>query len=606
MNEDPKNFWRKPWKGWRGIFGWFVLLASATFVVFLMIGLTTTVNGGVMDLALPSSVVAILLALLLVLAVLFIRWLCNWRNLRRFLFGVACVVTVIALFYAEENWRGKHAWKKFKTEWEAKGEKFSIAEIAPPPVPDDQNFAMQTIWVEEISGMMGMEKAKTWYGDRVAALGHTNLIRPLEMRTELSSGRLSNTNYSKANWQKAGKIDLKLWQEYYRWLATVTNDVFHTGKPTRAANFFPVATQPQGPGEDVLLALSIHNPTIEKLRAASELPYSRFPLGYADNNPAEILLPHLASMKGCSIAMQLRALAELQCGQTEKALDDIKLMLRLIESVCGEPFLISHLVRIAMFNIALQPVWEGLADHKWTEPQLATLDAELGKLDFLADHQLSMRGLRAFDLRTIDYARGNSRAMENIGGIDDPPSNLSRLNFQLLLVLFAPSGWFEQNKITISKMHNQYFLPPVNLETRTVSPAAVVRAERAGNHIRLTPYNWLSRLLLPSLGNISPKVAFAQSSTDMARIAVALERHRLAHGNYPETLDALSPQFMEKIPHDVIGGQPLKYHRTDDGQFILYSVGWNETDDGGVVGVRPKTGTLDPTQGDWVWRYPAN
>ena len=43
--------------------------------------------------------------------------------------------------------------------------------------------------------------------------------------------------------------------------------------------------------------------------------------------------------------------------------------------------------------------------------------------------------------------------------------------------------------------------------------------------------------------------------------------------------------FIDKLPHDIINGDPLKYHRTDDGQFVLYSVGWNETDDGGIVGV---------------------
>ena len=71
----------------------------------------------------------------------------------------------------------------------------------------------------------------------------------------------------------------------------------------------------------------------------------------------------------------------------------------------------------------------------------------------------------------------------------------------------------------------------------------------------------------------------------MARVAIALERYRLAHGEYPESLDALAPQLLKQLPHDIINGQPLHYRRTADGQFVLYSVGWNETDDGGVVGL---------------------
>jgi len=48
----------------------------------------------------------------------------------------------------------------------------------------------------------------------------------------------------------------------------------------------------------------------------------------------------------------------------------------------------------------------------------------------------------------------------------------------------------------------------------------------------------------------------------------------------------------------------LHYRRTDDGQFVLYSVGWNETDDGGEVAFT-SGGSVDVNTGDWVWRYPA-
>ena len=47
------------------------------------------------------------------------------------------------------------------------------------------------------------------------------------------------------------------------------------------------------------------------------------------------------------------------------------------------------------------------------------------------------------------------------------------------------------------------------------------------------------------------KFARIQADVDLARVACALERYRLAHGSYPETLDALAPQFIEKLPHDL-------------------------------------------------------
>ena len=96
-----------------------------------------------------------------------------------------------------------------------------------------------------------------------------------------------------------------------------------------------------------------------------------------------------------------------------------------------------------------------------------------------------------------------------------------------------------------------------------------------------------------------------QTLANEAQIVCVLERYRLAHGEYPETLDELVPQFIEKLPHDIIGGGPLIYHPTPNGKFLLYSVGWNETDDGGHDSPKTQNGGDDFTKGDWVWQYPA-
>jgi hypothetical protein len=170
-----------------------------------------------------------------------------------------------------------------------------------------------------------------------------------------------------------------------------------------------------------------------------------------------------------------------------------------------------------------------------------------------------------------------------------------------------PGAFFYQNELTIAQMYQQYDLPMVDLEKETVSPIQVhnlqTKADRDMNH-HWWPYKIFARMLFPAVENAVKKMAYAQSATDLARVAIALERYRLAHGEFSKSLDALAPQFMEKIPHDIINGEPLHYRRTDDGQFVLYSVGWNETDDGGVVGLTKSDG-VNNEKGDWVWRYPA-
>ena len=64
--------------------------------------------------------------------------------------------------------------------------------------------------------------------------------------------------------------------------------------------------------------------------------------------------------------LELRACAELAAGRSDAALPDVKLILYLADSLKGEPTLISALVRMAAVKVAIQPVWEGLAEHAWT------------------------------------------------------------------------------------------------------------------------------------------------------------------------------------------------------------------------------------------------
>ena len=125
-------------------------------------------------------------------------------------------------------------------------------------------------------------------------------------------------------------------------------------------------------------------------------------------------------------------------------------------------------------------------------------------------------------------------------------------------------------------------------------------AEKAWNAL-VIHHRAVASLLLPALANIARRSAEAQTVVNQAALACALERHRLASGQFPETLLALVPRFVSQMPNDALTGQSYKYHRTDDGQFVLYSVGWNEKDDGGVPG---KT-LFDAKQGDWVWQYPS-
>ena len=277
---------------------------------------------------------------------------------------------------------------------------------------------------------------------------------------------------STGSWIKAQRVDLAAWQAFYHG----SNNWFksRSGPPT---NYFPVAKEPQTPAADVLLALSKFNENRQVLIAASARPHARFWINY----DAGFALPvsHLPRIKATAQYLSLHATAALKAGDRETALEDIKLLFRSIEAIRGEPILISQLVRIAMVHIALQPVWEGLADRQWTDAELSTIESELSTLDFLADYRFAIRGERACSLWWLDSIRkagisglDEMVALSSAPGPADLEQFLGRATSRLI-----PAGWFNQNKLSLCRMYEKYLLLLAGDQNRrVVSPAAIQQA----------------------------------------------------------------------------------------------------------------------------------
>lgn len=483
------------------------------------------------------------------------KW--RWRLLRWGLIGLVGVATLAAILVTEENWRGKRAWENYQRVAEARGEQFNLASLV-PPVPNDQNFFCAPIVAEALDQIRNHS-------------GQANY----RMNFNIYRGDSKDWPMNGGNWQKGKLTDLKQWQSYFR-------------------NFNAT------PAADVLLALSGFNPALEELRQASLRPGARIPLKYENGfETASELLPWLSNMKRCAQFLELRILAELADGQSEAALADVKLLFRVTDCVRQQPFLISQLVRIAMTAIVLQPVYEGLAQHRWSDAQLAELAQVLAQRDYLADFEFAMQGEKITTIATLEKQRltRESKQWEEHSGTN----KLVTISYR-----FVPSAYFYQNELAFAQMHEQFIAPLVDLTNRLVAPAALRQAQAVvqAQSKHYNPYKMQSQIFFPAIAASVMKFAIIQSQVNLARVACALERYRLAKENYPETLDALAPQFIAQLPHDLINGQPLHYRRTDDGRFILYSVGWNETDDGGTI-LFTKGGSVDREKGDWVWQYPA-
>lgn len=501
----------------------------------------------------------------------------RWRFLRWGLICLAGLVTFAAALITEENWRGKYGWENYRRQAEAAGDQFDWASYIPTNIPDDENFAKAPIFAG-LANLKWDAAAEDWKPC------DTNVVDHLKMGLTRDDG--SGPRVATADWRRGRLTDLAGWQAYYR-----------AASPNQPVDF-PVAPQPQSPAADVLLALSKYDSAIEALRTASRRPYAYFgPYKFYDPTSNSFLLLYLQRSKGCCSVIELRAVAELAEGQGAQALDDVKLLLRLDDELRKESLLIAQLVSIAETSLALQPIYEGLDQHRWNDAQLSDLEGALAKKNFLADYLVATRGERNCAIDAFETQR-LTRQIQSV--VEENGAD----KIETISLRWMPSAYFYQNELAFARMFDRFVLPVADLANKTVSVSACRAGEATlkERQKHYSPYTVQALMTLPSILKSVTRFAVAQTDVDLARTACALERYRLVHGVYPEKLDALAPEFINQLPHDIINGQPLHYRRTDDGKFVLYSIGWNEHDDDGAS-VFDDHGRMNPEKGDWVWKY---
>jgi hypothetical protein len=511
----------------------------------------------------------------------FRTWIRTWR----YLFIFIGLILGVVIFYAEENWRGYHALQSYKQQMAESGRRTEPESFIPPPVPDDQNFAMTPALGPLFEFIPGTQE---WRDSNAP-----HAFEPFMARYDMAAKLVKPSAGVRMNTWVHSSVELEKWA----W-------AFAQGSkrgPHRPAAAELSDETISNSAAKVLEALTDFTPALDELRAASERPYSRFNLQYQEENPASILLPHLARLKQFCQIIGLRSSAEVALNHTEDARADVLLMLSIVNATRSEPVLISQLVRMAELHLTLQPLAEGMG--KWSEPQLREFQDRLEKLDFLQDINRTLEAERTlFGGGVIEYMRRSPKKMGDSRVFDD--SGITSVG---VLLSAAPNGWYYFEQLNYNRLFDRYLLPTIDLTNRLIRPAQVSRMVEALTReisgppsARLLQHRLFAGLLLPSLSKVSQKAAFSQTAVNLAVIACAVERYRMAHANIPDSPQDLVPQYLQRVPHDVINGQPLLYKKASATDYVLYSVGWNETDDDGTV-KQTKSGGIEQNEGDWVW-----
>lgn len=252
-------------------------------------------------------------------------------------------------------------------------------------------------------------------------------------------------------------------------------------------------------------------------------------------------------------------------------------------------------------NLALQPVREGLTERRWTDAQLRDLQESLSVIQLTPHLDLAVHSERCMTRWCLDELLKNPSELLYLGTLSGDSHDGGYNNWAVRLILTSIVYF---NCLNVDLFYQRYMVGCVDGRAGLIYPVHADELDVACDDLanRRSLYHRLEVILIPAVSYILVKTGVAQTMVDCATLACAVERYRLANGKLPEKLDALVPQFIAQVPHDVIDGQPLRYRLDGTDGFVIYSIGWNQKDDGGQqVLTKEAKPQPDFKQGDWAW-----
>ncbi|MCX6925919.1 MAG: hypothetical protein NT154_22340, partial [Verrucomicrobia bacterium] len=504
---------------------------------------------------------------------------------RRVAIGAAVVLAVATLlvvsYYGYQNWRSHRAWRTFQTALRQSGQTLELSPLLPKPVPDNANFARSPVF---LSLLRQTNRETTGLFER---------MRPFQ---EPANG--SRANGVLTDWARQTHSPLHPFMSAIGRASIPTSPDIRGEQPGLAGTLaLPAnvvrATRARDGSEtnrlDVAGAISqllqSHSGMLRELVAAA----ARLTAFHTSTNRDARAVFHPVQeptllLERWHLLFQMRACASLALGQNADAAEDVLTGLRLARLARRLPDASSTARVQVLLARSLQPLWEGLSQHAWTEPQLAALQHELAGFNLLADYTNAVRRVVLAHIevwRAIPDSTNSVVALSaaDSGYLGEPARQLQ------------PRAWWFECCI---QLHNagRNAIEQVDIAAGRIQPT-VNYSDLEG-----LPLDSPSQELLQQSSWWGPNpasVAFAQTSVNQAIIACALERFHRANNVYPETLDQLVPAPLARVPRDTVSGRPMIYQPVTETSFILRGVGPNGTDD------RKNT----PSD-DWLWTYTTN
>ena len=567
-----------------------------------------------------------------------------WRWARRILLSLALLTTLVGIFYTVENWRGRHAWNRYRHDAELRGRTFNWQALIPPPVPDDQNVFKapnMTDWFvrDSLEGKRGTNLfsfSPVTPATSKPPLAEIMVVPPGTRQVQAGANRVLQLDDPRAGAEilkivedvigpciEGARQDVLLTLQSPEAIKPAQIFLEATNVPTGAALAALVRTNaatpafmrahwaryidikgdssnsltvslrtPLMPASDYLKQGDVVTMNLDMIRKALERPYARME---GDYRPFGRPMPDFLQIRVAAQELAERASARLLLGESQDAWRDLSLMRDLCRLLRSDKptTLVAGMIEVAVTGLYLQVIQDGLRLGAWREPELAAIQRQLAEIRLLGMLAAALDRERVAVSELIENSTPAERAKifgSRSRNFWDKVTDPDTLHFE-----WAPRGWLYQNMVVVDLLEEK-MTTAIDGTNGIVRPREMESAMGAAvkSFAHFGPYTFFAKRATPNFVRATQTTARNQALVNEAMVACGLERFRLARGFYPQAIEELSPDFVKQLPRDVVNGEPLKYSRAADGGYLLYSIGWNEKDDGGK-----SAKTLE--EGDWVW-----
>jgi hypothetical protein len=316
------------------------------------------------------------------------------------------------------------------------------------------------------------------------------------------------------------------------------------------------------------------------LHQASNMTRSRFPIDLGRLSIAPY--PHLGKLVRSAHLLETEAANHAEHASPQLAVISVESLFAVSQSLVREPLVRSYLARMDCQRIALGSLQNLLSKTSLTDAELDALRVTLEKADdqrglsraFIGQRCIGIHGFNllheTFDLTPLPMASKypwGQRVFINLDVFFSSPAYLYDL-----------CGFLQWDKLHYLRLMERYIeTAQAAFPKRVATAQALHRSLDQQGQLHALSRAWLRGMNGP---RVILKDANITARIRAARVAIAVERFRLAHNQLPRGLAELESSGMSTVPADPFDGQPLRYKRLPTG-YVVYSVGEDATDDGG-------------------------